>query len=290
MNETISNAAWGLGIRLRNRAKHAGLLGRLEPALLKLAPRIIRPPSEEMEIALAWAMRMTVPAGFPSARSYAAGLYEQEVTAAFRELVRPGMTVVDVGANIGYYTLLASHLVGAQGRVYAFEPDARNFAYLERNIRANECTNVTAVNAAAAKSCGTATFVVDAQGAEGWLAPDGSSQSATAVVVETTSLDAYFSQVEGVRIDVIKMDIEGAEQSALEGATEMSQRSPALKIITEYNAAAMRRAGGSAQGLAAAMLALGFREARIIEQAMRPIRISDGLPSTEATYDLLLSK
>ena len=73
------------------------------------------------------------------------GTYEPEQTRAFEELVKPGDTVLDVGAHVGYYTLLSSVLVGASGRVFAFEPNPRNYHYLDQHVYLNRCRNVTTV-------------------------------------------------------------------------------------------------------------------------------------------------
>ena len=83
MREAVYNAIWGWAVRARNAAKRLGVLGPLEPLLLRLAPLVVRPPSEEVNVALAPGLTMTVPPGFPSARSYASGGYEPAVRDAF---------------------------------------------------------------------------------------------------------------------------------------------------------------------------------------------------------------
>ena len=70
------------------------------------------------------------------------GTYEPEETRLFRSKCRPGDTVIDVGANVGWYTVIASKLVGKKGRVIAFEPEPVNFAILKKNVLANGCENV----------------------------------------------------------------------------------------------------------------------------------------------------
>jgi|GEM_PF-4185862 len=119
--ESLRDGAWGLGVRSWSFAKRLGVLAPLESVLLKLASFLIPPPAKEREVALPWGMKLLLPPGSPRARNYSLGLYERAATALFRETVNDGMTVVDLGANIGYYTLLSSRLVGAAGRVYAFE-------------------------------------------------------------------------------------------------------------------------------------------------------------------------
>jgi protein-L-isoaspartate O-methyltransferase len=78
----------------------------------------------------------------PSARAYRDGLFEPEVTALLRQELQEGWTVLDAGANTGYYTPTAARAVGATGRVLAFEPEPSNFAYLCRNLARNGLKNV----------------------------------------------------------------------------------------------------------------------------------------------------
>lgn len=114
-------------------------------------------------------MTIVVPPAYANARTLAAGLYEPSVARLFENILGEGMTMVDLGANIGYYTLLASRLVGRSGRVYAFEPDPENHQYLLRNIVANGCRNVTVVEKAVYNITGTMTFLRDPHGAAGFL-------------------------------------------------------------------------------------------------------------------------
>src|SRR3569832_897765 len=75
-------------------------------------------------------------------------VWAEAETRLFRELITPGMVVIDVGANIGYFSLLASTLVGAEGSVHAFEPDPLNCKFLRKNVRLNRAANVKVVQAA----------------------------------------------------------------------------------------------------------------------------------------------
>ena len=88
------------------------------------------------------------------------GMWEPAETALIRSQLKPGDTFIDVGANFGYYTVLASKLVGPTGRVIAFEPDPRSFQLLERNVARNGCTNVVLEQKALADKPGTLTLHV----------------------------------------------------------------------------------------------------------------------------------
>ncbi len=223
------------------------------------------------------------------------GLYEKEVVDLIEGFLRPGMTFVDLGANIGYHSILASRLVGPTGKVYAFEPDPYTFEYLAKNCAANQCGNVELVNAAMTDQCGMAPFF-----SAGWGSfvlshgapqlPNSLSGASSPLRVRTTTADAFFAARGWPRIDLIKMDIEGSEGVALEGMADLSSRNPELRIVIEFNPSAMRRAGMSAAGLANALVRLGVRESYVIEQGVRRISDNQLLPSGGSVFNLLLTK
>jgi FkbM family methyltransferase len=197
------------------------------------------------------------------------------------------MTFVDVGANVGYYTLLASHLVGDSGRVYAFEPNPKTFAYLRKNLAINGCDNVTAVQKAVSKGTGFERLVPEGEGERSYLSSSNSGDGT--IVVPTVSLDDYF-MIEGwPSISLIKMDIEGGETSAAKGMREVSQKNPEMKIIVEFNLRAIQRAGGTWEDFASALKGLGYDKAHIIERGLMPISLDQPIPSKRVLHNLLLS-
>ena len=289
VKDRVYNALWHRGIWARNLAQRAGILGPLGPFLLRLAPLLIRPPSNDVEIVLPEEIRIVVPAGYPSARSLAVGSYEPDVTRLLRGIIKEGMAVVDLGANIGYYTFLASPIVGDSGRVYSFEPDARSFAYLRRSIAANRCHNVAEVEMAVSDQTGSGAFVPDKHGAEAWLSAIH-PPCASSVEVQTITLDEFFAREGWPSVDLIKMDIEGSEKAALDGMKELSHRNPRMQLIMEFNFKALVRAGATPESLAITLYELGFHKGYIIERGLRPFSVADGFPRSRATYNLLLEK
>lgn len=147
------------------------------------------------------------------------GVHEPQVTAVITALLGPGMTFVDVGANWGYFTLLAAARVGAGGRVVALEPDPRVFPLLQENVGLNPVPQVTALPLAAADRPGSVLLEgFDQRGADGLsklvTEPAGSG---TVFSVAARTLDDLLDDI-GVRsIHVLKMDIEGGEARALTG-------------------------------------------------------------------------
>lgn len=137
---------------------------------------------------------------------------------AFRAAVRSGSIVLDVGANIGAYTLLFAQWAGESGRVIAFEPAAASSAGLERQLRLNDLERrVEIVRAAASDTVGVARFVSD--GVSGANALTTTDHGASIVSVPTTTLDA-FCRERRLSPDVVKIDVEGAELAVLRGARE----------------------------------------------------------------------
>lgn len=288
MVEQLYRGAWTAGVWLRNRAKSAAILGPVEPILLWLAPRVFPAPKEEVVVKLSSGMIMHVPPRYPVARSYSAGLYEPDVTRLFDKIIERGMTVIDAGANVGYFTLLTSGAVGAAGQVYAFEPDPTNYAYLSRNIEANNCTNIQAFKVALGSMPHTGWFVPDRHGAEGYVMD--SSAGGARVEIQIATLDEIFRANGWPGVDVIKLDIEGSEADALQGMRELSSRNPNLQLIMELNASAMSRSGSDVRTVANLLGELGFVRGYVIERGHRSFRLEDGLPNTRATYNLHLVK
>ncbi|TMF80972.1 MAG: FkbM family methyltransferase [Chloroflexi bacterium] len=100
----------------------------------------MRPPERETQIVLSSGERLWLPGKFASYRNYQLGLYERAVFELLPSIAASGMTVLDIGASVGLYSLTFSRLVGAAGTVFAFEADDEAFSYLRRNIAANART------------------------------------------------------------------------------------------------------------------------------------------------------
>lgn len=167
--------------------------------------------------------------------------FEPEETALVRRDVEPGNVVVDIGAHIGYYSILLAELVGETGKVYAFEPDLDNFALLQRNLFENNCTKVIAENKAVSHRTGSSMLYLSANdSSDHRLYQDGRAR--TCVEVQAVRLDDYFAG-HTVPIDFIKMDIQGAENHALEGMRQLIARSPSLKLLTEFCPEALKHCG-----------------------------------------------
>ncbi len=161
--------------------------------------------------------------------------YEPDVVRQFSSAVKPGDIVIDVGANIGYYTLTAARAVGAGGKVYAFEPDPTNFQMLTENVKANSFTNVVAIQKAVSGTTGTARFLQKKASTHSLfdhpMAPTKESTS-----INTIALDDFLntlSPADQQKIALVKIDAEGAEALILEGFANFIKRANTLTLICE---------------------------------------------------------
>jgi FkbM family methyltransferase len=178
----------------------------------------------------------------------------------FVRSIRPGMTVIDGGAHVGLYALLAARAVGPAGLVVAFEPDRYNLSALELNVRRAATANVAVVPKALSDVVGTATFYETASTIGSSLLQRPDSRRHT---VETTTVDA---ELEGRALAdlLVKLNVEGAEASALGGMRETLARVEKATIFIEVNPPLLEAAGTDVAALLAGLEADGF-EVRYID-------------------------
>jgi FkbM family methyltransferase len=172
---------------------------------------------------------------------YALGTNEPSVQDALAELVTPGSVVFDVGANVGFLTLILSRLVGPSGYVYAFEPSADNAAVIRENLRRNGVGHALVVCRAAGTSTGMQVLQVSGySGGHALTGAEAPPDQVGTVPVEVVALDDFVDQ-QGVRPpDVVKIDVEGFELGVLLGMPKLlADRGPTLLIEVD---------GGSSSG------------------------------------------
>lgn len=173
--------------------------------------------------------RMRIDLG--SEKYYWLGTHEPEVQALLTREMRPGDVAWDIGAHIGFFTILMAGRAGAAGRVYAFEPFERNIARLTENIEANGLHNVVVCGAAVSETSGLATF------ADGPTSLEGRMHAGGATRVECVSIDDAVAA--GCRAPtLIKIDAEGAEDAVIRGARETIAAHQPRMLIEVHTAAA----------------------------------------------------
>jgi FkbM family methyltransferase len=146
--------------------------------------------------------------------------FEPEVRKTIRNAVKPGMTVLDIGANLGYYSLEMAWLVGPTGRVFAFEPQPLMVSELKANVEMNGLRNVTICAVALSNESGEAPFFLPVVGDEGMgsFQNNGRTTVSGVTTVPCSTLDGLQATLGIDTVDFIKMDVEGAELQVVEGA------------------------------------------------------------------------
>ena len=162
------------------------------------------------------------------------GSYEYDKQGLFKKSILEGSIVFDIGAHVGFYTLLASILVGHKGKVFTFEPLPRNLLYLKQHLKLNHIKNVKLFEAAVSSSCDFAYFdAPDNNLPKSYL---GKLSTQGKLKVKTFSLDKLLEQGEIVAPTHLKIDVEGAEISVLEGANKiLAEAHPMIFLATHGN-------------------------------------------------------
>lgn len=178
-----------------------------------------------------------------------------------KKLLRRDMTVVDVGAHHGIYTLLASKCVGWHGQVVAIEPSPRECARLEKHLRLNRCSNVELVPCAAGEDSGEADFYL-VEGFHDWfnsLRPPITSEPVKTVRVPVRRMDDILSELEISKVDFIKLDVEGAELSVLYGAMKLLHRQSRPAMLVEVQDVRTRQWGYAAREILQFLIRMDYQ-------------------------------
>src|SRR6267142_3970731 len=168
-------------------------------------------------------------------RSMYLGTFEPLESCLVKEYLKPGMTFVDVGANVGYYTLLAASLVGSEGLVIAFEPSPYAYGRLTETIAKNRMPNVRTIRAGLGdRTCELQLFISTKPGNHTpTMVPDAGGAPLS---VPVFTLDEYLKENEIDRVDLMKIDVEGFEPNVIKGATDSLKRGKIRAILCEFNA------------------------------------------------------
>jgi FkbM family methyltransferase len=241
--------------------------------------RRLRPVLNRLLAGRAGGLRSILPGGetFVVSPEYRHVTWNPEEYEAFRGAVRPGDVVLDVGANVGAYSVLFGQWTQPGGRVFAFEPDPGAFAGLVKHIELNAMSRrVTAVHAAATD--GSAPTARLSLGASSGLArlPAGAAVDANRVEVAATSIDE-FCRRNAILPRVIKIDVEGAELQVLRGSRQTIAAAGAdVALFVEMHPSIWASSGTSAQDVHRECAALGF-EAERLDGTARDLWTTEGV-------------
>ncbi|HKD15360.1 MAG TPA: FkbM family methyltransferase [Candidatus Angelobacter sp.] len=190
------------------------------------------------------------------------GCYEPQESACIRDILRPGMTFIDVGANWGFFTLMAAHLVGPSGKVVAIEADPRVFARLKQNVTRNLLRQVQIFEMAVADRHGTVTLAGHSESAGNpgvsRLVENGSAEPLK-FSVKSCPLDSLLQQTHLENIDLLKIDVEGAEDLVLEGMEEGLRSRRYHRILLEIHPLQLAERGRTAREVIAVLTEHGYR-------------------------------
>lgn len=216
------------------------------------------------------------------------GCFGRDMTVWTRSLLPPGGVFLDIGAHIGYFSLLAAHTVGPRGKVHALEPNPSAFAALQRHLQENGVTNVAASQIALAEEQGVLPlYTPPAAEARDYnvtfLPRDGWNR----VEIPAERLDTYLARERVERIDVAKMDVEGAEPRVVAGGAESLRAGIVRHLVTEVNGPRLVEAGSSPQDLVARLRDLGFLPARLAGSRAEPVAEESWDLAPDHEYDRL---
>lgn len=161
------------------------------------------------------------------------GFWEIWITQAMARILQPGMIAVDVGANVGYYTLLMANVVGAEGRVVALEPNPRLAELLRQTLSVNGFDSKVTLDtrAASLESGHSIQFIIPKGRPMNAAIGDSASEGDQIIRTQTIRLDQALPE----KVDFIKIDVEGAEQLAWQGLQKTLDANPRIKIFLEFN-------------------------------------------------------
>ena len=199
---------------------------------------------------------------------YSIGEWEPYTEELFQDAINPGSTVLDIGAHHGYFSILAARRAGSEGKVYAIEPAPENFQILKKNIELNHLKNVVLVNKAVGDSNTNASFfIAKPNDVQGSLFPT-LRPNEYSIPVECITIDDLLV---GEAVDVVKMDIEGAEPFALKGMINTLEKSPNIVLFLEFHGPWLKRAGVEPQEFLDQLKGNGF-ECQLINDGRKRLQ------------------
>lgn len=249
----------------------------------RLAPRLAPVHGEHQVELLGSRMRLQVDEYMQ--RRFYYHCYEAPEVRFLRRWLGRGDVVVDVGAHVGFFTLLAARLIGPGGHVHAFEPIPTNFDALDRNLRMNGYTWVSALRAAVSDAPGVVSLGLDQARLVGTSTADFSvGGELSSIEAPAVTLDDIVGADEHVRL--LKIDAEGHEPQVLAGAATILERSPPDAILFEVNATRLAGQGASAEDIFDPLAARDYRLHALNRQGrFRPAPTAAELQAASARWD-----
>jgi FkbM family methyltransferase len=203
-----------------------------------------------------------------------------------RSLIRPGDTVVDIGANVGLWVMGAARRAGPEGDVHAFEPVPENFARLTRNLTLNGLDQVTCRQLALSDKCGHAVFYAATGNNSGLGSLTQRKKDDRPMETEVTTLDDYCEKHAIHRIDLMKVDVEGAELFVFRGTRRLLASMEAPIIMFETDETLTARFGTSSTGIKALLQEHGYDFFRYDGKELEPVAVNESHQKQEDLFAL----
>lgn len=184
-------------------------------------------------------------------------IHEETTTGIFKKIIKPGDVFLDLGANIGYFSLLAANLAGEEGKVFSFEPEPKNFYYLQKNMEVNNYKSVHPFQKAVSDKNGTIElFICDYDSGHHTINQYGGVEvyshgrptEKKALKIDAVKLDDFLADKTD-HVDIVKMDIEGAEALAVEGMRNILKNNKNIKFLMEFFPLFIKKMGNSPEKL-----------------------------------------
>lgn len=187
------------------------------------------------------------------------GVYGELDTNIMKNNISKGDIVIDVGANIGYYALLFSRLVGEKGKVFAFEPEPRNFELLKKNVQVNNYKNIVLIQKALSDKNEQLDLFISKNMANHKIYQQ-KNQDANSIKIDAIRLDDYIKNQDLTdKINFIKIDVEGAELRAFNGMKTILKESKTLKVFTEFMYHLLKECGSEPKELVDLLIGGDFK-------------------------------
>ena len=202
-----------------------------------------------------------VPHEGASRLAYYFGVSEPELFAFYEAFLKPGMTVVDAGANIGLHTLFFAKRVGPEGRVYAFEPGQSAFDRLQSHVKRNQLTNVRCFHCALGADEGTVAIAENPQDNSRNFVVESSPGKIGTKNVALRSLNQVLAEESVVRVDFLKLDVEGFESEVLKGARSYLEKHRIRVLQLELDDLGLGRSGSNSTDICDTLFGYGYHRA-----------------------------
>lgn len=216
---------------------------------------------------------------------YLTGAYEPPTSDIFFKIIKPGDTVIDIGANVGYFSLLSAKLTGEKGKVYALEPILSVRENLISNILLNDYNNIRVIPKAASATAARLTIYEGPEGHKGVSSLRPLSTASRELTIEAIALDDLIEEMGTVNF--IKIDVEGAEMRALLGMKKIINKDHPSFII-EFTDSYLKSFGDSASQMAEWLNTHGYQLYRIEEEGLLQLDFSD--PTLPGQYNVLATQ